>query len=95
MVMQRQTKGTNTLPGMRSARKRKVSLSKFVSGDKMGENPENAKKLRDLKVSSDFLMLVGAIWCAFGIRFFEFYWILGGTLLFIMGIMTLPAPKRG
>jgi hypothetical protein len=59
------------------------------------KTPDETRRLRDLRVSSDALMLIGTVWCAFGGFFFELYWVLGGTLLFIMGIMTLPDPEKG
>lgn len=41
-------------------------------------------------VNPEWVMAGGVAWAILGLFFREYYWILGGFLLFYMGVMTLP-----
>ena len=54
------------------------------------ETRDEKRKLREITISSDFLMLVGFLMAVAGWLLPEIYWVLGGTMLFFMGVMSLP-----
>jgi len=54
------------------------------------KTPDEKRKSRELTVSSDFVMLAGLLMMFAGWILPEIYWVLGGTLLIFMGVMTLP-----
>ena len=49
---------------------------------------------RSLTLSSETVMAMGLVWAMFGWLLEQFYWLLGGFLLFMMGTLTL-APLAG
>ena len=56
------------------------------------KTPDEKRKSREITVSSDFVMLMGLLMMIAGWILPEIYWVLGGTLLIFMGVMTLPGP---
>ena len=57
------------------------------------EIQDEKRKLREITISSDFLMLVGFLMAVAGWLLPEIYWVLGGTMLFFMGVMSLPGSE--
>ena len=45
-------------------------------------------------VPLDYLMLIGLVWTALGFLFAQIWWAIGGSILFLMGVLSLPSPKR-
>lgn len=45
-------------------------------------------------VPLDYLMLIGLIWAALGFLFAQMWWVIGGFLLFLMGVLSIPPPKE-
>ena len=39
-------------------------------------------------------MLIGLVWTALGFIFAEMWWAVGGSLLFLMGALSIPSPKH-
>ena len=51
---------------------------------------ETEPKKKNLTVSSEFLMTAGFLMGVAGFVVPEMWWVIGGTMLFFMGVMTLP-----
>ena len=59
------------------------------------EKPAVRDAKPDRERVADAIMTVSVVWIALGMYFFELYWILGGTLLFVTEVLTLPDPPKG
>ena len=51
---------------------------------------ETEPKKKSLTVTSEFLMTAGFLMGVAGFVLPEMWWVIGGTMLFFMGVMTLP-----
>ena len=51
---------------------------------------ETEPKKKNLTVTSEFLMTAGFLMGVAGFVLPEMWWVIGGTMLFFMGVMTLP-----
>ena len=58
------------------------------------EKPTDRRENREREMLADVIMSAAVIWIALGMYFFELYWILGGTLLFVTEVLTLPDPPK-